>query len=43
MCEATAGFSVGEIAALTFAGSITFENGMITHFYIIFPNYFCYN
>ncbi|RXG67360.1 putative malonyl-CoA-acyl carrier protein transacylase, mitochondrial [Armadillidium vulgare] len=28
MCEATAGFSVGEIAALTFAGSITFENAV---------------
>ncbi|KAG8230313.1 hypothetical protein J437_LFUL000583 [Ladona fulva] len=26
-CVATAGFSVGEIAALVFAGSLTFENG----------------
>lgn len=26
-CIATAGFSVGEIAALVFAGSLTFENG----------------
>ncbi|KAB7500751.1 putative malonyl-CoA-acyl carrier protein transacylase, mitochondrial, partial [Armadillidium nasatum] len=28
MCEATTGFSVGEIAALTFAGSISFENAV---------------
>ena len=26
-CVATAGFSIGEIAALTFAGALTFENG----------------
>lgn len=37
-CVAAAGYSVGEIAALTFAGSFTFEEGNIAshpHFLIL--------
>ena len=41
-CIATAGFSIGEIAALVFAKSLTFENGndIISYFYdFIFINF----
>ena len=35
-CIATAGFSVGEIAALVFAGCLTFENGMLGMLFHLF-------
>ena len=33
-CVGTAGFSVGEYAALVFAGSLSFEDGNICYIYI---------
>ena len=33
-CVSTAGFSVGEITALVFAGSLTFENGNLKNYII---------
>ena len=35
-CIATAGFSVGEIAALVFSKALTFENGSRTTFFLFF-------
>jgi len=35
-CVATAGFSIGELTALVFAGSLTFESGQLH--YILNPN-----
>jgi len=36
-CVATAGFSIGEIAALTFAEALTFENGLCHAVFSISP------